>query len=617
MNARDYERARSALAFIPPDDRDMWVSMGMAIKDGFGDEGFDLWDQWSRQSDRYDERDARDVWRSLKAGGGITLGTLFHEAKARGWRDDGTYHKPTPEEIEARRREAAERAAKEEREERFQHEAAAAKAAEILAAATGDPAAHPYAVKKQVPFGPLVRRGPWPQRGWADALLVPIYGVDGGLWSIEAISTDGDKDFLAGGRISGGFYPFNKVRGAHRVLIGEGLASVAACVAADPSPAAAALSASNLKAVALAVRELAPAAAITLVADNDLKPDGSNPGLTGAMEAARAVERLVAIPELGHDMWNTWAGGGVEAVQRVIADAKAPGVEESRLRAVEIYVLSGDPPTQRARPQADILIDIGLNVSKALFFGDDDRAYAVIRDRSKVWGVASRRFREWLRGCYFTRVGKGANANSVRDAIDTISARAQFSGDKRKVFLRTAEANGKIYIDLADDEWRAIEIDAGGWRVLYQSPVMFTRRGSPAPLPAPKPGGSMSDLWPFLNVPEKYRPLVAGFQLAALHPVGPYPILLFQGEQGTAKSTVARIVRSLCDPSRVPLRPPTRDERDFLVGAVGNWCVCVDNVSDLQPWMSDASAGSQRAVASLPGPYSPTAMRQQSRSSDP
>jgi putative DNA primase/helicase len=81
MNARDYERARSALAFISPDDRVLWVSMGMAIKDGFGDEGFTLWAAWSRRSDRYDERDARDVWRSLKAGGGITLGTLFQRGQ--------------------------------------------------------------------------------------------------------------------------------------------------------------------------------------------------------------------------------------------------------------------------------------------------------------------------------------------------------------------------------------------------------------------------------------------------------------------------------------------------------------------------------------------------------
>jgi len=74
--ALEYERARSALTFIPPDDRDLWVRMGMALKDGFGDEGFGLWDPWSRKSDRYNERDARDVWRSCKANGGVTAGTL-------------------------------------------------------------------------------------------------------------------------------------------------------------------------------------------------------------------------------------------------------------------------------------------------------------------------------------------------------------------------------------------------------------------------------------------------------------------------------------------------------------------------------------------------------------
>jgi putative DNA primase/helicase len=150
MNDRDYERARSALAFIPPDDRDMWVSMGMSIKDGFGDAGFDLWNAWSRQSGRYNERDARDVWRSIKAGGGITLGTLFHEAKARGWRDDGTYQKPTPEEIEARRREAAERTAKEEARSDREHTEAASKALAIWKAATPAPGDHPYLVRKCV-----------------------------------------------------------------------------------------------------------------------------------------------------------------------------------------------------------------------------------------------------------------------------------------------------------------------------------------------------------------------------------------------------------------------------------------------------------------------------------
>jgi hypothetical protein len=294
----------------------------------------------------------------------------------------------------------------------------------------------------------------------------------------------------------------------------------------------------------------------------------------GMASTASARAQAWAEPRPGNGAVPAGLGGGED--------------EESRLRAVEIYVLFGDPPTQRARSQADILIDIGLKVSKALFCGNDDRVYAVIRDRAEVWGVASKRFRVWLRGCYFKRVGKGANANNVRDAVETIAAKAQFSGDKRRVFLRTAEADGKLYVDLTDDAWRVVEIDRDGWRVLDHSPVMFTRRGTPARLPVPERGGSLSELWPFLNVPEKYRPLVAGWQLAALYPSGPYPILVLQGEEGTAKTSAALILRSLCDPAMVPLRTPTRDEKDFLVGCIGNWCVCLDNLSGMQPWMSDA-----------------------------
>jgi len=53
------------LAFIPSDDRDLWVKVGGILKDELGETGFAVWDDWSRTSDRYVERDARDVWRSL------------------------------------------------------------------------------------------------------------------------------------------------------------------------------------------------------------------------------------------------------------------------------------------------------------------------------------------------------------------------------------------------------------------------------------------------------------------------------------------------------------------------------------------------------------------------
>lgn len=135
-------------------------------------------------------------------------------------------------------------------EQRQQYKAAASKAAEILTAAVGNPAQHPYAIKKDVAFGPMVKRGAWLQRGWDDALLIPIYGADGKVCSLAAISPDGKKDYLKGGHKRGGFYPFGKIRGASRVLIAEGLATAAAGYTVDASPAAAAMDAGNLLHVA-------------------------------------------------------------------------------------------------------------------------------------------------------------------------------------------------------------------------------------------------------------------------------------------------------------------------------------------------------------------------------
>ena len=48
--------------------------------------------------DSYNARHARDVWKSILANGKVTAGTLFHEVKVFGWRDDGKHRKPTPEE---------------------------------------------------------------------------------------------------------------------------------------------------------------------------------------------------------------------------------------------------------------------------------------------------------------------------------------------------------------------------------------------------------------------------------------------------------------------------------------------------------------------------------------
>lgn len=98
LDAAEVRKIRSALAYIPNDDRKDWIRVGFALKStGAQGQAFEIWDRWSRQhaSDlthpKYNERDQVVQWRCAREfrfdGTEITLGTLFHMAKANGWKD--------------------------------------------------------------------------------------------------------------------------------------------------------------------------------------------------------------------------------------------------------------------------------------------------------------------------------------------------------------------------------------------------------------------------------------------------------------------------------------------------------------------------------------------------
>jgi hypothetical protein len=105
----------------------------------------------------------------------------------------------------------------------------------------------------------------------------------------------------------------------------------------------------------------------------------------------------------------------------------------------------------------------------------------------------------------------------------------------------------------------------------------------------PERGGSRIELRNYLNVAtDDDFMLAVAWALAALRPQGPYPALVLMGEQGSAKSTTARTVRRLVDPSVSDLRAESREVRDLMVAATSGHVVALDNVSRLPDWLSDA-----------------------------
>lgn len=250
-----------------------------------------------------------------------------------------------------------------------------------------------------------------------------------------------------------------------------------------------------------------------------------------------------------------------------------------------------DASQGREPTQAELLI--GYAERAELFHDPAGEPYVTtwVEDHMETWPLRSRRATQWLTRSFYREAGKAPGAQALTDARATISAMATFDGPELPVSVRVAGADGAVYLDLCNERWEAVEVTAGGWRVLpsRETPIKFVRKDNAAPLPRPAAGGSLGDLKPLLNVrSEEDFALVAGWLVGALNPQGPYPLLVLQGEQGSAKSTTVRVLRSVTDPAVEPLRAPPRDERDLAIAASGNWVPAIDNLSGVRPWLSDA-----------------------------
>jgi putative DNA primase/helicase len=339
-------RIRDALRFVDPSDRDRWVRMGMAIKSELGDIGFEIWQDWSQADESFDPRAARDVWRSIRAGGKLTIATLLHEARQHGWREDGQHQAATAEDLAERRRLNAERTAQEEADIVRERAETQRNATAILEAATEANADHPYLLRKQVSPVSTLREidageaaailGYHPKSGGellTGRLLVVPVSQGSGVSTLELIDDRGRKAALAGrGTKVGGFWTTGRLPDEAgeglTLLLGEGVATVLSASAATGQTGIAALSSGNLPVVANSMRKRFPAAEFVILADLVKATGEPDPHAT---EAAQSVGGKLAVPEFGDDRnpvatdFNDMAAiCGNEAVERAVERAREP-----------------------------------------------------------------------------------------------------------------------------------------------------------------------------------------------------------------------------------------------------------------------------------------------------
>ena len=226
-----------------------------------------------------------------------------------------------------------------------------------------------------------------------------------------------------------------------------------------------------------------------------------------------------------------------------------------------------------------------------LFRTSDGIAYAdlEIDGHRETWAVRDRGFRRWLTQRVLASGAGMPPSKALRDVLDLLEVRALSAGPVREVEVRLGGLGGKIYLDLGDAAWRAIEIDANGWHIVERPPLRFRRPAGALPLPAPERGGSITTLRSFLNLStEDDLAMIVAWLLAALCDRGPYPVLVLGGEAGAGKSTFMAMMQALIDPSSARLRSLPAGEPALIAAAHDSHVLAFDNLSSLPGWFSDA-----------------------------
>lgn len=245
-------------------------------------------------------------------------------------------------------------------------------------------------------------------------------------------------------------------------------------------------------------------------------------------------------------------------------------------------------PSQRpGKGQTFELMALFASLDGEAFRSLDDKALVCLTDKGRRKTLSLAQAIRLLCLAYYRQTGLPVSARSKEDVQSLLSAMAD-DRPKRKTWIRVAEHDGDLYLDLGDDDWSVVQITPHGWSVVDFSPVHFLRPSAMFPLPVPVRGGNLAELFELVNIPDRpSQALALAWVIAAFRPDRPMPLLAVHGKQGCAKSTTAKILTSLLDPKQTSLRTRPKDEQTVMVSAMNAWVLAYDNLSSIPEWLSD------------------------------
>lgn len=230
------------------------------------------------------------------------------------------------------------------------------------------------------------------------------------------------------------------------------------------------------------------------------------------------------------------------------------------------------------------------------FFTDQfQKPYARIRVNGHLESIAigSGNFKHWLAHLHYKQQKATLSTEDISACLNILKGKALFEGAQRRLDVRVARFTGAqdtIYYDLCDPEWQCVKLTKQGWTI-EQAPIVFARFSNQLPQTKPTRDYDKDVIEKWLGLTnvtnEEHKLLVKVYLVVLFIPEISKAILDTHGEQGSAKTFLQKLIKSIVDPSPAETLAVPKAPGELLQQLSHNYVCVYNNLSKIDDWVSD------------------------------
>lgn len=241
--------------------------------------------------------------------------------------------------------------------------------------------------------------------------------------------------------------------------------------------------------------------------------------------------------------------------------------------------------------QADMLLNDVLSREDVVLFHDEQGDGFIsleIEGHREVRLCKSKAIRNWISYEIYSTQNKAPGGETMRSILGVLEGKAQFEGPEIKLENRVAWHNENLLYDLADKDWQAIEINKDGWKIIGNPPILFKRYSHHNSQVIPIINGDVSLFLKYVNVVNpQHNLLLLVYLISCFIPGFPHVMLVIFGAQGSSKSTLAKLLRQVVDPSLIDVASFPHSHKELVQALAHHHFLFFDNVSYISEEQSD------------------------------